>query len=171
MASTPNTKEKFQGLLAYFEKFTQEPLLCVSPQDSPSSSSSSRRKSRAKSSIIHNIDKENIPNNNHSNNNTPIIKAKERRVVLETPPKASTDTEDTPQKELKERDIPILHLENVELDSSHYDSDGGMEDDFKLKKKRRQSFGSFRTPTNKRQDRRMTLGGPADCPIFVMVWK
>jgi hypothetical protein len=122
-------REKFQGLLAYFEKFTQEPLFRDSAKSATPLKKSKPKTPKSKSS-----------------KSTPI---------------KDHDKEDTLQTNSSEQPA---HTELIKNTTLSYDSDTSH--NAVHKRKRRQSFGSVRTP--KKQPRRKTLAACDISPILMV---
>lgn len=143
MAENTKRKEKFQGLLAYFEKFSRTPKKSKvkTPKKTKVKSTPKSSKKSTTTPSKSQIDKENLGENTPATPLTPL---------------AHPTTVSTP-------DIPTINKERV-FQSPSYDSDNSYKNH--EKKKRRQSFSSVRV--TKKAPRRMTLIGCEISPVLLV---
>eukprot|EP00026_Physarum_polycephalum_P003053 Phypoly_transcript_03062.p1 GENE.Phypoly_transcript_03062~~Phypoly_transcript_03062.p1 ORF type:complete len:830 (+),score=140.31 Phypoly_transcript_03062:3-2492(+) len=130
-------KEKFQGLLAYFEKFTR------TPSSTPKKSKVKTPKTPKSKSKLR---------KSKSNKNTPIKQTDKENIDVNTPQPTTVSTPDVNIQ--KERAVQSLA----------YDSDSSYQN-HATKKKRRQSFSSVRV--SRKAPRRMTLIGCEISPVLL----
>ena len=147
-------REKFQGLLAYFEKFTQDPLFRRSRTPS-----STPKKSKL------NTPKTNTPKINTPKSLSKVKKSKKSKNPVQQIDKENIDENIQPPVHSNTVSTPDISIKKERVyQSPSYDSDNSYKNH--AQKKRRQSFSSVRV--SKKTPRRMTLIGCEISPVLLV---